>query len=314
MYRGINLIPADTHIPFIAWRHVFFLFSLALILGSVALFAIRGLNYGVDFVGGILIEIRTDGPPNVAEMRQKLGGLGLGEVTLQEFGEDNDVLIRFPIQEGDEEAQQQAIETARIALGPNVDYRRIELVGPAVSQELFQDGLYAITAALFAMLVYIWFRFEWQFGLAAVVALLHDVISTVGFFSLLQLEFNLATVAAILTIAGYSINDTVVVFDRVRENLRKYKTMPLPKLFDLAINETLARTSITGVTTLLVVLALYILGPEVIKGFSLAILWGIVIGTYSSICLAAPLMLYMRIRPAPAAGEAAAKTSAEEVR
>jgi preprotein translocase subunit SecF len=313
MYRGINLIPADTRIPFIAWRRVFFLFSLGLVLASVALFAIRGLNYGVDFVGGILIEIRTEGPPNIAEMRRQLGGLGLGEVALQEFGEAHDVLIRFPIQEGAEEAQQRAIDAVRATLGENVNYRRIEMVGPTVSRELFRDGVYAITAALFAMLVYIWFRFEWQFGLAAVVALFHDIISTVGLFALLQLEFNLATVAAILTIAGYSINDSVVVFDRVRENLRKYKTMSLPKLFDLAINETLARTTITGLSTMLAVLALYILGGEVIRGFSLAMLWGIVIGTYSSICLAVPLMLYMYVRPAPVAGEAASKTSAGEV-
>lgn len=310
MYRGISLIPANTRIPFIAWRRVFFLFSLGLVLASIALFATRGLNYGVDFVGGILIEIRTEGPPNIAEMRDKLGGLGLGEVALQEFGEANDVLIRFPIQAGDEEAQQQAIDAARAALGENVDYRRIELVGPTVSQELFRDGIYAIAAAMLAMLVYIWFRFEWQFGLAAVVALFHDVISTVGLFALLQVEFNLATVAAVLTIAGYSINDSVVVFDRVRENLRKYKTMALPQLFDLAINETLARTTITGMTTLLAVLALYILGGEVIRGFSLAMLWGIVIGTYSSICVAVPLMLYMYVRPAPVAGEAASKSSA----
>lgn len=313
MYRGITLIPADTHIPFMAWRRIFFLFSLSLVLGSVALFIVRGLNYGVDFVGGILIEIRTEGPPNIAEMRQQLGGLELGEVTLQELGEENDVLIRFPIQEGGEEAQQQAIESVRAILGQNVDYRRIELVGPAVSQELFRDGLYALTFALLAMLVYIWFRFEWQFGLAAVVALFHDVISTIGLFSLLQLEFNLTSVAAILTIVGYSINDTVVVFDRVRENLRKYKTMPLTELFDLSVNETLARTAITGVTTILVLLALYLIGGEVIRGFSLAMLWGVVIGTYSSICFAVPLMLYMYVRPAPAAGEPASKTSAGEV-
>jgi preprotein translocase subunit SecF len=194
-----------------------------------------------------------------------------------------------------------------------VDYRRIELVGPMVSRELFRDGLYALTGAVLAMLVYIWFRFEWQFGLIAVVALVHDIISTIGLFALLQLEFNLTSVAAILTIVGYSINDTVVVFDRVRENLRKYKTMPLTKLFDLSINETLARTAITGVTTILVLLALYLIGGEVIEGFSLAMLWGVVIGTYSSICLAVPLMLYMYSRPAPAAGEAAAKTSAEKV-
>jgi preprotein translocase subunit SecF len=312
MYRGISLIPADTRIPFIAWRRVFFLFSLALVLASIALFAIRGLNYGVDFAGGILIEVRTEGPPDIAEMRQQLGGLGLGDVSLQEFGEANDVLIRFPIQEGGEEAQQQAIEAVRAALGQNVDYRRIELVGPMVSRELFRDGLYALTGAVLAMLVYIWFRFEWQFGLIAVVALVHDIISTIGLFALLQLEFNLTSVAAILTIVGYSINDTVVVFDRVRENLRKYKTMPLPKLFDLSINETLARTSITGVTTILVLLALYFIGGDVIKGFSLAMLWGVVIGTYSSICLAVPLMLYTYSRPAPALGEAATKASAEK--
>lgn len=313
MYRGINLIPANTRIPFIAWRRVFFVISIALVLGSIVLFAVRGLNYGVDFVGGLVIEIRTEGPPNIAEMRQRLGSLGLGEVTLQELGEANDVLIRFPIQEGGEEAQQRAVDAARAALGDNVDYRRIELVGPAVSAELFRDGVYAVVAALLAMLVYIWFRFEWQFGLAAVVALFHDVISTIGLFSLLQLEFNLATVAAVLTIAGYSINDSVVVFDRVRENLRKYKTMPLPQLFDLSINETLARTTITGVTTLLAVLALYFLGGEVIRGFSMAVLWGIVIGTYSSVCLAVPLMLYMYVRPATVPGEVAAKTSAREV-
>jgi preprotein translocase subunit SecF len=312
MYRGISLVPANTRIPFMAWRRVFLLFSLALVLASIALFAIRGLNYGVDFAGGILIEIRTDGPPDIAEMRRQLGGLGLGDVSLQEFGGANDVLIRFPIQEGGEEAQQRAIEAVRAALRQNVDYRRIELVGPMVSQELFRDGLYALIGSFLAMLVYIWFRFEWQFGLVAVVTLVHDVIATVGLFALLQLEFNLTSVAAILTLVGYSINDTVVIFDSVRDNLRKYKTMPLPKLFDLSVNETLARTSITGVTTMLVLLALYFIGGDVIEGFTLAMLWGVVIGTYSSICLGVPLMLYMYSRPAPAAGEAAAKTSAEK--
>lgn len=314
MYRGISLVPANTRVPFMAWRRVFLLFSLALVLASIALFAIRGLNYGVDFAGGILIEVRTDGPPDIAEMRRQLGGLGLGDVSLQEFGEAHDVLIRFPIQEGGEEAQQRAIEAVRAALGQNVDYRRIELVGPMVSQELFRDGLYALIGSFLAMLVYIWFRFEWQFGLVAVVTLVHDVVTTIGLFALLQLEFNLTSVAAILTIVGYSINDTVVIFDSVRDNLRKYKTMPLPKLFDLSINETLARTSITGVTTMLVLLALYFIGGDVIEGFSLAMLWGVVIGTYSSICLGVPLMLYMYSRPAPAAGEASVKTSAEEAR
>jgi preprotein translocase subunit SecF len=312
MYRGISLVPPNTRIPFMAWRRVFLLFSLALVVASIALFAIRGLNYGVDFAGGILIEVRTDGPPDVAQMRRQLGGLGLGDVSLQEFGGANDVLIRFPIQEGGEEAQQRAIEAVRAALGQNVDYRRVELVGPMVSQELFRDGLYALVGSFLAMLVYIWFRFEWQFGLIAVVILVHDVIAAIGLFALLQLEFNLTSVAAILTLVGYSINDTVVIFDSVRDNLRKYKTMPLPKLFDLAVNETLARTSITGVTTILVLLALYFIGGDVIEGFSLAMLWGVVIGTYSSICLGVPLMLYMYSRPAAAAGEAAVKTSAEK--
>lgn len=297
MYRGISLIPPNTRIPFIRWRWLFFAFSAALVTASVTLFAVRGLNYGVDFVGGILIEIETSGPADIAQLREELTTLGLGDVALQEFGEPNDVLIRIQKQEGGDEAQQQAVEQVRAALGSNVDYRRVELVGPQVSEELFWDGVYAVAAALTAMLVYIWFRFEWQFGLAAVVALFHDVLSTIGIFSLLQLEFNLSTVAAILTIAGYSINDTVVVFDRVREDLRKYKAMPLPDLFNRAINETLSRTTITAFTTFLAVLALYFLGGEVIKGFSFAMMWGILIGTYSSICVAVPLLLYLNVRP-----------------
>lgn len=297
MYSGISLIPAQTRIPFVPWRHVFFALSTILITASVVLFVVRGLNYGVDFVGGILIEIRTEQSADISQLRERLSGLGLGDISLQEFGEPNDVLIRIQKQDGGEEAQQAAVETVREALGPDVDYRRVELVGPQVSEELFWDGVYAVGAALFAMLVYIWFRFEWQFGLAAVIALFHDVLSTIGIFALIDLEFNLSTVAAILTIAGYSINDTVVVFDRVREDLRKYKALPLPDLFNRAINETLSRTTITGVTTLLALFALYALGGEVIKGFSFAMIWGVVIGTYSSICLAVPLLLYLRLRP-----------------
>ncbi|MCB2100479.1 MAG: protein translocase subunit SecF [Rhodobacterales bacterium] len=294
--RTLHLIPTDTNISFIPRRKIFFAFSIALVLASIALFAVKGMNYGIDFQGGILIEVKTPAPADLGDMRAKLGGLGLGEVALQEFGAANDVLIRVQRQDGGEEAQQLAVEAVKGALGEGIEYRRTEFVGPKVSEELFMDGLYAVVAAMVAMLVYIWFRFEWQFGLGAVIALIHDVLSTIGIFSLLGLEFNLSTVAAVLTIAGYSINDTVVVFDRVRENLRRYKSQSLPEVFNRSINETLSRTVMTSLTTLVALAALYILGGEVIRGFSFAMIWGIVVGTYSSICVAVPLLLYMNLR------------------
>ncbi|TVR99488.1 MAG: protein translocase subunit SecF [Rhodospirillales bacterium] len=281
-------------------KRVFFIVSIALVAASLSLFFTRGLNYGIDFVGGTLIEVRTDGPADIAALRAQLGGLGLGDVSLQEFGDPRDVLIRIQKQDGGEEAQQEVVEIVRAALGEAVEYRRIEFVGPTVSAELFRDGVYAVAAAMLAMLVYIWFRFEWQFSVAAIVALIHDVITTIGIFALFQFDFNLSTVAAVLTIAGYSINDTVVVFDRVRENLRKYKTMPLQALFDKSINDVLSRTVITSTTTLLALLALYILGGEVIRGFSFAMIWGVLIGTYSSICVAVPVLIYLNLRSAPA--------------
>ena len=294
--RGLRLVPENTSIPFIPWRKVFFVFSIAMVVASIALFLTRGLNYGIDFRGGILLDVRTDGPADIASMRSTLSGLGLGEVALQEFGAPDNVLIRLQEQDGGEAAQQAAVSLVKETLGDNVEYRRTEFVGPKVSDELFWDGIYAVSAAIFAILVYIWFRFEWQFGMAAVVALLHDVLTTIGLFALLGLEFNLSTVAAVLTIAGYSINDTVVVFDRVRENLRKYKKMELPALLNMSINATLSRTVMTSVTTLLALLSLYFLGGEVIRGFSLAMIWGVLIGTYSSICLAVPLLLYFQLR------------------
>ncbi len=299
MFRGFHIVPTDTHIPFMVAKRVFFIVSIALIAASLSLFFTRGLNYGIDFVGGTLIEVRTDGPADIAALRAQLGGLGLGDVSLQEFGDPRDVLIRIQKQDGGEEAQQEVVEVVRAALGDAVEYRRVEFVGPTVSEELFRDGLYAVGAAMLAMLVYIWFRFEWQFSIAAIIALVHDVITTIGIFALFQFDFNLSTVAAVLTIAGYSINDTVVVFDRVRENLRKYKAMPLQTLFDKSINDVLSRTVITSTTTLLALLALYILGGEVIRGFSFAMIWGVLIGTYSSICVAVPVLIYMNLRSAP---------------
>lgn len=294
--RGLNLISASINLSFIANRKLFLAFSCLLVIASMTVFTSNGLNYGIDFKGGIMLEIRTEKAANISEMRNQLGDLGLGEVALQEFGQPTDVLIRIQRQDGDEAAQMVAVAKIKETLGNTVEYRRTEFVGPKVSDELFWDGMMAVGLAIFAILVYIWFRFEWQFGLAAVIALAHDVISTIGIFALLGFEFNLSTVAAVLTIAGYSINDTVVVFDRVRENLRKYKKMALPELLNNSINQTLSRTIITSVTTLLALLALYFFGGEVIRNFSFAMIWGVIIGTYSSICLAVPVLLYLNVQ------------------
>lgn len=294
--RLTRLIPVGTRIDFMRVRRLAGALSIALCIASVGLFAAKGLNYGIDFRGGILLEIRTSGPADISGLRDTLGALGLGEVQLQEFGRATDVLIRIERQPGGEKAQLEAVETAKGALGDGVDYRRTEFVGPKVGGELIRAGLTAVLVALAAMLVYIWFRFEWQFGLGAVVALLHDVLLTVGMFSLIGLEFNLSTVAAILTIAGYSINDTVVIYDRVRENLRKFKRMPPIELLNLSVNDTLSRTILTSVTTLIALGVLFFFGGEVIKGFSFAMIWGVLVGTYSSIFVAVPFLALMNLR------------------
>ncbi len=295
MFHGFAIVPPNTKVPFIANRRAFFTFSCLMVLGAIALLLVRGLNFGIDFKGGILIEVRTAQVANVGEMRSALSNLGLGEVELQEFGDAHEVLIRLPMQEGGDAAQQAALEQVRGALGSGVEYRRTEIVGPKVSDELLWDGVAAVTLALAGILIYVWFRFEWQFGLCGVAALLHDVVTTLGMFAFLGWEFNLTSVAAVLTIAGYSINDTVVIYDRVRENLRKYKVMPLPELLNKSLNETLARTALTSGTTLAAVLALFIFGGEVIRGFSGALIWGITLGTYSSVAVATPLLLYMNL-------------------
>ena len=293
---ALNLIPANINLAFIPKRKIFMAFSALLVLASIFMFLGKGLNYGIDFKGGIMLEVRTEKAADIAEMRSILGSLGLGEVSLQEFGQPTDILIRIQRQDGDEKAQQEAINKIKAILGTSVEYRRTEFVGPKVSDELFWDGLMAVSLAIFAILIYIWFRFEWQFGFAAIFALSHDVITTIGIFALMGFEFNLSTVAAVLTIAGYSINDTVVVFDRVRENLRKYKKLPFSELLNNSINQTLSRTVITSVTTLLALLALYFLGGEVIRDFSFAMIWGVLIGTYSSIFLAVPILLNLNIK------------------
>lgn len=304
--RLVGFVPVGTRIDFMRRRKAAAAASLTLAAASVLLFLVQGLNYGIDFRGGILLEVRTQGPAEMAGLRGTLSGLGLGEVELQEFGRPSDVLIRIEKQPGGEPAQLRAVEAVKEALGAEIDYRRVEFVGPKVGAELIEAGVTAVLLALAAMLVYIWFRFEWQFGVGAVAALMHDVVLTIGVFSLLGLEFNLSTVAAILTIAGYSINDTVVVYDRVRENLRKYKTLPLVDLLNLSINGTLSRTILTSMTTLLALFALFFFGGQVIKGFSFAMIWGVVIGTYSSIWIAVPLLVYMRLkREGPLVGETA---------
>lgn len=292
----VRFVPSETRIPFLGFRKFAMFGSIIAVIASIGLFFAVGLNYGIDFRGGTLIEIKTQGPAKISNLRDTLNGLGFGSVEIQEFGAPDVVLIRVEQQPGGEEAQQAVIATVKEALPADVDYRRVEVVGPKVSGELVQESFIAVFAAMMAVLIYIWFRFEWQFGVGAVAALLHDVLITIGMFSILQLEFNLSIIAAILTIVGYSLNDTVVVYDRVRENLRKFKKMPLEELLNLSVNDTLSRTILTSVTTLIALLSLYIFGGEVIRGFTFAMIWGILIGTYSSVFVAAPLLLQMGVK------------------
>jgi preprotein translocase subunit SecF len=298
---SFRFVPDRTSIPFIRYQRLGYAISGILVVLSLLLLPTKGLNFGIDFQGGILIEVRVPGPAaDLSAMRATLGGLGLGEVALQEFGEPTDVLMRIQRQAGGEEAQLTAVDRVKAALaeqfGADISYRRVEFVGPKVSGDLFWAGTQAVIYALIAILAYIWFRFEWQFAVGAIIALIHDVVLTLGIFSLLGLEFNLSTVAALLTIVGYSLNDTVVIYDRVRENLRRYKSMALPELIDRSINETLARTVMTSLTTLLALIALFVFGGPVIRGFTFAMIWGVLVGTYSTIYIASPLLLHLNLR------------------
>ncbi len=299
--KPLRLVPDDTKIDFIRMRFAAFAFSALLIAGSIGAIVTQGLNFGIDFTGGTLIEIRLDEAPDIGALRDRLNGLGFGDIQIQEFGSETDLLLRMPEQEGGPDAQQAAINTVRENINEKfgedaVEYRRTEFVGPQVGEELKKKGLYAILFSLAGILAYIWFRFEWQFGVAAIIALAHDAIFTIGLFSVMQWQFDLSTVAAVLMIAGYSINDTVVVFDRVRENLRKYKKKALSEVFNLSINQMLARSIMTSLTTLLALVALWTFGGEVIRGFINALIVGILIGTYSSVFVATPALLYLGIR------------------
>jgi preprotein translocase SecF subunit len=298
--RTFRLVPDQTRIPFVRYQYRAYLLSIALILLTLILLPTKGLNLGIDFRGGILIETAVPGPAaDLAQMRSALRSLDLGEVALQQFGGPANVLIRVERQPGGERAQLTAVENVKTALagrfGADLNYRRIEMVGPKVSADLLWNGAQAVVFALVAILAYVWFRFEWQFAIGAVVALIHDALTTIGLFSLLGLDFSLTSIAALLTIVGYSINDTVVIYDRVRENLRRYKAMPLAALIDRSINETLGRTVMTSLTTLLALLALVVFGGPIIRDFTVAMIWGIVIGSYSTVYVASPMILHLRL-------------------
>jgi preprotein translocase subunit SecF len=312
MFRPLIVIKRIPNIDFMGLHWLGFILSGILTLGSIGLFLVQGLNYGIDFSGGTIMEVHTSGPADLGSMRATLDGLGLGTVQLQGFGAPDEVLIRLQRQPGGNEAQEDAVAKVKAKLGTSVEYRRTEVVGPTVGSELIRAGVIATVLALIAIAAYVWFRFEWQFGIGAMLSTLHDTVTTVGLFSLLQIEFNLTTLAAILTIAGYSINDTVVIYDRVRETMRKHRTMEFRDLINRSLNETLSRTILTVSTVAIAVLSLLVFGGEVLRGFSIAMLWGVVVGTYSSLFIAAPLLYYIRPKRAKVARGAPAAAGAEQ--
>lgn len=292
--RMLRLIPDGTAIPFMHWRKYSFMGSGIVSVLCILAYLLIGMNTGIDFQGGTLMEIQTKtATADLQQIRGKLNGLGLGEVQVQEFGEANDVLIRIVRQEGGDEAQMAVVTKVKEVFGDSVVYRRTEVVGPRVSGELAQNGIIGVMVALALIMVYVWFRFEWQYSFGAVIATLHDIVMTIGFFAIMQLEFNLSSIAAILTIIGYSLNDTVVVYDRIRETRRKYKRMNLVTLLDLAINQTLTRTINTSLTTIIALAALVIFGGEVIRSFTASMLFGVFVGTYSSVFIAAPVLIFL---------------------
>ena len=285
------------NIPFNKFYKLFNILSLSLILISLLLLIFKGLNYGVDFKGGTLIEVRSlDKTLNISDLRKSFNDLNLGDVTVKKFGNDIDYVVKFEKKQSIEENFIENIKNElKKDIGNIFEFRRVESVGPKVSAELLKSGVIAIGLSLGAMLIYIWIRFEWQFSLGAIVALFHDIIITLGFFSLLNLEINLSIVAAVLTIVGYSMNDTVVIFDRVRENLKKFSDIKIYEITNISINETLSRTIITSITTLLALLSIFIFGGAILKGFSFAMILGVIIGTYSSIYIANPILVRLNI-------------------
>jgi preprotein translocase subunit SecF len=293
----LRIVPDDTKFDFMRFRRISFPISAALSIVAICLYFFHGLNFGIDFIGGTLIEIQSkSGPADLAKMRSTLGALNLGDVQLQEFGGPTNVLIRIAQQPGGEEAQQAAIGKVRAALGDDVEYRRTEVVGPRVSKELLAYGTIGLVSAIFGILIYLWFRFEWQFALGAMIANVHDLVLTIGFMSLLQIDFDLSSIAALLTILGYSLNDTVVIYDRIREMLRRYKKLSMADLLNISINSTLSRSIITHVTVTSALLALLFFGGHAIHSFTATMIFGaVLVGTYTSVFIAAPILIYLGV-------------------
>ena len=297
----LKLVPDNTNLDFMKWRNIALILSIIVTAASIALVSTRGLNWGVDFVGGQSVRVTFSQPPNLDQLRSRVNGLGLGDASLQEFGSPNVISIRMPLPAGGETAATRAASQVRAAITqihPDARFDAVETVSGKVSQELLRSGALAIGLAMLGIAIYIWIRFEWQFGVGALVTLFHDVWMTMGFFSLTQLEFNLNVVAAILTIVGYSLNDTVVIYDRIRENLRKYRKMEIVPLLNLSLNETLSRTMVTSLSILLALLALLLIGPDVIYGLTIAIFIGIFVGTYSSIYISSPVLVWLGVTTA----------------
>ena len=293
----VRIVPDDTKFDFMQFRRISFPISALLSIVAIFLFFHPGLNLGIDFRGGTLIELQTkDGPADLAKMRATLTALSLGDIQLQSFGGPSDVLIRVAQQPGGEQAQTAAIAKVREALGNEVDYRRVEVVGPRVSSELLAKSTIGLGLAIFAILIYLWFRFEWQFALGAMIANVHDIVLTIGYMSLTQIDFDLSSIAALLTILGYSLNDTVVIYDRIREMLRRYKRMPMPDLLNVSVNSTLSRSIITHATVTLALLALLFFGGHAIHSFVATMIFGVVlVGTYTSVFIAAPILIYLGV-------------------
>lgn len=316
MYK-LRLIPDNTSYPFMKGRIIGLAVSAFLSVISVILFFYPGLNYGIDFKGGIVIEARLQQPADFPALRTLIGGLDLGHAALQQFGTPNDVLIRLERQGTEDAAAQRAADKVRASLQqayPGTEIRRVEAVGASVSEGLFRDGMLAMGLAMIAMLIYIWFRFEWQFGIGAIATLVLDVTKTIGFYVITDIQFNLVAIAAVLTIMGFSVNDKVVVYDRVRENLRKYKAMSLRELIDKSINETLNRTVNTSITVFLSTLPLALFGGEAVSEFAIVLLFGIVLATSSSIFIAAPILLFLgenRLRRGQPSEQPEAKAAAQ---
>ena len=295
--RLLRIVPDDTKFDFMRFRRISFPLSALMSIIAITLYFTHGLNFGIDFKGGMLIEVQTKaGEADLAHMRSALGGLGLGEVQLQQFGAPNDVLIRIGEQPGGDEAQQAAVNKVRGALGSEVDYRRVEVVGPRVSGELLSYGVIGLMLAILCILIYLWFRFEWQFALGAMIANVHDLVLTVGFMSITGIDFDLTSIAALLTILGYSLNDTVVIYDRIREMLRRYKKMPMPDLLNASVNQTLSRSVITHLTVSLALLSLLLFGGQAIHSFTATMMFGVVlVGTYTSVFIASPILIYLGV-------------------